>query len=139
VFITKWFLSTILSVFFYGLWGLFSKLASLNNISVKTILLCEFIGSLGSTLLIIYKYNDTTQQANLLGIIYAILVGISGTLATFYFFIAISNGPVAVVVPLSSTYPIITMLLISIFLQEPITIKNCISLLLIIVAVLLCN
>ncbi|BAY07837.1 EamA family transporter [Calothrix sp. NIES-2098] len=135
--VTNWLLHTIFSLFLYGLWGLFSKLAT-NYIDPKLALVYEVSGAILVSLLLI-STNGFQWQGNIRGILYAVLVGISGTLATLCFFVAISQASATIVIPLTSLYPAITVLLAFVILKEPITLRQGIGILLAIAALLLCS
>ncbi|MDZ8054738.1 MAG: EamA family transporter [Aulosira sp. ZfuVER01] len=134
--VTHWLLYTIFSLFLYGFWGLFSKLST-NYIDPKRALVYEVGGAILVSLLLIWR-NDFKWQGDIRGILYAVLVGTSGTLATLCFFVAISQASATIVIPLTSLYPVITILLAFLILKEPITLRQGIGILLAIIALLLC-
>lgn len=76
-------------------------------------------------------------QGDLRGILFAVLVGICGTVASLVFFIAVGKGKVANVVSVTSIYPLITILLSALFLKEAITLPQIIGVLFAIIAVIL--
>ena len=127
-----WLIYTVFTLFLYGLWGFFSKLATY-YIDPKTALLYEVCGTILVTLLC-FSSNDFRWQGEISGILYAIAVGVSGTLATLCFFIAISKASATVVLPLTSLYPAITVLLAFLILNEPISWRQGLGILLAIAA-----
>ena len=59
----------------------------------------------------------------------AVAAGLAGGFALFFFLKALSTGPAAVVVPLTSLYPVITVLLGITFLQEDISLRHLLGIL----------
>jgi bacterial/archaeal transporter family protein len=135
--ITHWLIYTIFSLVLYGFWGLFSKLAT-NYIDPKSALVYQ-VG--GSILVILFLILTTSfkLQGDSRGILYALLVGISGTLATLCFFLAISQASITIVIALTSLYPAITILLAFLILKETINLRQGIGIILAIIALLLCS
>lgn len=133
----NWFTYTALSLLLYGVWGFLSKLAT-NYIDPKTTLFYDILG--GILVGVVLAINTPIQlQNDIRGILYAILIGIAGTTATLFFFIAVSKSSVSVVLPLTSLYPGITVILAFLILKEPISLRQGIGILMAVVAlVLLC-
>ncbi|GAB1542319.1 EamA family transporter [Scytonema sp. NUACC21] len=128
----NWLFFTLSSLALYGLWGFFSKLAT-NYIEPKTALVYEVIGAV-LVGLVLLSSQSVRIQADAWGIFYGILVGVSGTLATFCFFIALTKGSSSITLPLTSLYPIVTILLSVFLLQESLSLKQGIGILLALVA-----
>ena len=78
-------------------------------------------------------------QVDSRGILYALLVGIFGMVATLYFIVALSKGSVSVVLTITAGYPAVSILLAFLILKEPITFRQCIGIALAIVAIALCS
>ena len=89
------------------------------------------------TFFILVQTKNFSFQGDVRGILFAMLVGICGTVASLVFFIALSKGEVANVVSVTSVYPLITIVLSSIFLKEAITFPQMLAVLLAIIAVIL--
>jgi transporter family protein len=81
--------------------------------------------------------DNLSFEGDVRGILFALLVGVSGTVASLVFFIALGKGEVANVVSVTSIYPLITIVLSSLFLKEAITLPQMFAVLLAIVAVIL--
>ncbi|KAF3885713.1 MULTISPECIES: EamA family transporter [Nostocales] len=135
--INSWLIYTLLALFLYGLWGFFSKLAT-NYIDPKSALLNEVLGALMVSL-VLFSNNGFRVRVDRLGIFYAVLVGVSGTLATFLFFIAITKGASSIILPLTSLYPLVTILLSVFILKESLSLKQSLGILLALVAIVLCS
>jgi transporter family protein len=81
--------------------------------------------------------HNLSFEGDVRGILFAMLVGVCGTVASLVFFIALGKGEVANVVSVTSIYPLITIVLSSFFLKEAITLPQMLAVLLAIVAVIL--
>ncbi len=120
--IPMWLVYTLITLFLYGLWGFFPKMASL-HLPAKEALLFQIIGILavGITILLSTK---TKLQFSLPGLIYSILGGIAGIVGTLFFLKALAIGKTYVVIVMTALYPLIAILLAYIVLREPLTMKN---------------
>ncbi|MCX7596633.1 MAG: EamA family transporter, partial [Fischerella sp.] len=73
----NWFFYAILSLFLYGLWGLFSKLAT-NYINPESALIYDIIGAVLVGLIFLIP-NNWQWRGDIRGVFYAILTGVVGT------------------------------------------------------------
>jgi bacterial/archaeal transporter family protein len=118
----NWFFYALTSLLLYGFWGLFSKLAT-NYIGSRTALVYDIIGAV-LVGLIFFATNNWEWKGDIRGVVFAILTGVAGTVATLCYLIAVSKGSSAIVIPLTSLYPVITVLLAFFVLKEPITVRH---------------
>lgn len=131
----NWIAYTLISTFFFGFWGLFSKLAS-KYISYTSIFIYEcFVFFIAGA--IIFIITGCRVEVNFFGLTYSILYGLSGLIAAFCFIIAISNGSVSLITAITATYPCITMILAYYFLHEDITFKQILGTILVILGIFL--
>jgi transporter family protein len=130
----KWLIYALSCSFLYGLWAFCSKLAT-NYINPKSALVYEVIGSL--LVLVLLTRANFTLNSDIRGVIYATLVGVTGALASLFLFLALSQGPASVVVPITALYPIFTVIMAYFILKEPITLRHIIGLIFALVAVVL--
>ena len=117
-----WLYFTLTTMFLWGLWGFFSKMAT------------TFLRDMDATIYQAFGYLFVTGVAAFvlrfqgggkpIGIFYAVLSGASAALATFFFFGAITRGRSVVVVSMTALYPLITLGLSAIFLHEMLTLKQ---------------
>src|SRR6476661_2467982 len=133
--VPDWLIYALICSLLYGLWGFFGNLAT-KYIDYKTAFVYEAIGAILTTLFII-QTNSFSFEGDVRGILFAMLVGVCGTVASLVFFIALGKGEVANVVSVTSIYPLITVLLSSLFLKEAITLPQMLAVLLAIIAVIL--
>ena len=122
----SWFIWTILAMVTFGAWGFFPKLA-VSYITPQSALIYQVIGGLlvGIVGLALVNFKPETHP---MGILYALLTGITGVLGTLFYYAAASRGQISIVVSLTALYPLITILLAIIFLQETLVLKQMIGL-----------
>lgn len=132
---TDWFLFALIALLMYGLWGFFPKVA-IKYISPKSILIYEVVGGLIIGLIVLF-YIGFKPEIHTKGITFAILTGIAGAIGTLFFFFALLRGKLSVVVTMTALYPVVTILLAFIILQEPVTLKQGIGIIFALVAIVL--
>ena len=119
-FYSHWLFLSVLCVLFWGLWGFLSKITAdklnwttmlgLFCISMAVILM---IISPGSFIIKFSKYH-------LIGL----LAGLMGTIGFCFFYISLRKGPASSVIPVTSLYIVIVVILAFIFLKEPLSLKK---------------
>lgn len=121
-FMESWFWWTILSLVTFGLWGFFPKL-TVSYINPQSALIYQVIGGLvvGVIGLVLIGFRPQTHP---LGILFALLTGITGVIGTLFYYAAASRGQISVVVSLTALYPLITIMLASIFLHETLSFRQ---------------
>jgi bacterial/archaeal transporter family protein len=130
-----WLFYALITLALWGLWGVFSKIAS-NHLPGYAIYLVEVsvylaVGGL------IWLQMRIPFDWNYPGLTAAVAAGLSGGFALFFFLKALSLGPAAVIVPLTSLYPVITVLLGITFLHESLTLRHLAGIILAVAAVCL--
>ena len=131
----SWFFWTLLSMVTFGAWGFFPKLA-VSYISPQSALIYQVLGGffVGIVGLAILNFKPETHP---MGILYAFLTGITGVLGTLFYYAAASRGQISIVVSLTALYPLITILLAIIFLDETLVLKQVIGLCCAVAAIIL--
>jgi transporter family protein len=122
-----WLMYSLLALVLWGLWGVFSKIAA-THLPSWAIFLVEIwvylvVGGL------IWGLLRTPVTWTVPVAAAAVAAGLSGGFALFFFLKALSTGPAAVVVPLTSLYPVITVLLGITFLQEDLSLRHLLGIL----------
>jgi len=118
-----WLKPSLLSLFFWGLWGFLTKVGA-EKTPWQTIMIlfgvCTFFAGLlcGPAKLHIDNYLLASLGA-----------GITGAVGFLYFFNALSKGPASIVIPLTSLYVAIASILAFIILSEPVTLKKVLGIL----------
>ncbi len=111
-----WYLYAILTVVTWGLWGVFSKLAS-NYVKPRQALLFQTVGILAFALVVLVMENFKMEW-NLAGFSWAALGGFFAFVGFLTFFAALEKGTASTVVTLSALYPLVTILISIAFLHE---------------------
>ena len=117
-----WLLFTLSAMLLYGLWGFFAKMAtqSLKDIDAA---IYQSIGYILVAGLAAIFYGFQTEIKSI-GIFYAVLSGVCVGLAAFFFFGAITRGRTVVIVSITALYPLVTLGLSALFLQEALTLRH---------------
>lgn len=131
----NWVSYAILSTVLYGLWGILSKIA-LNHIGFASLFIYDCFVFFAGGLIALYLI-DFKIETNYLGIIYSLLYGITGMLATVLFILAINKGKASLVTAITAAYPCITILIAVLVLKESISLKQCLGIALSVIGVLL--
>ena len=131
----SWIFWTMLAMVTFGAWGFFPKLA-VNYISPQSAVVYQVIGGLlvGTVGLAMVNFKPETHP---MGILYALLTGITGVLGTLFYYAAASKGQISIVVSLTALYPLITILLAIIFLNETLALKQIVGLCFAVAAIVL--
>lgn len=133
--IQNWLIYTLTALIFYGLWAFFPKLASL-YLPARDVIIYQIIG-INTIGLILLLTSKVKVQANLSGIVFAVLGGTTGIIGTFFLVKAFAHGKTYVVVTLTALYPIITIILAFLVLKESFSLKNLIGIVFALIAVYL--
>lgn len=132
-----WRVYTVVALILYGVWGLISKIAT-NYIDPKTVLFYD-IGGAVAVGIVLSLSTGINWSSDLRGIGWGLLTGIVGTTATYCFFVAVSQGSSSLVLPLTSLYPAVTVILAFVILREPIHLRQALGIILAIIAIILCT
>ena len=106
-----------LAIVLWGLWGFFGKLALERKMAAPMIFL---IGTLMTTLISIplffywYKQQSFSLDFNA----YGVWSGVVLAVGLLFYYLALAGGQVSIVVPLTSTYPVVAALLGYVILHE---------------------
>lgn len=131
----NWFFWTILSMVTFGVWGFFSKLA-VNFISPQSAVIYQVAGGLviGIASLGLLNFRPETHP---MGILFAILTGITGVLGTLFYYMAATRGQIAIIAGVTGLYPLVTILLAMVFLHETLVLKQVLGLCCAVAAIIL--
>lgn len=130
----NWLISSLFALFFFGLWGFFSKLA-LFHITARAALLLQSIGVLLISLFLV-KGIELRELLHVKGANFGVLTGIAYGLGCLFYLIAADKGKLVTVVTLTALYPLVTILCSFIWLHETITLKQGFGIVLALAAIL---
>jgi transporter family protein len=114
-----WLVYSILTVLCWGLWGVFSGLASAYSRPRQT-LIFQAVGVI-VVVAVVLGLEQFQIQRTAAGFWWSVAAGAVNFVGFLAFFAAVQNGKVATVISLSSLYPVITILLSMLFLHEKIS------------------
>jgi transporter family protein len=118
----EWMLPTFGAFLCWGLWGFIPKITT-SYLDPKSAIVYEVAG--GICLAVVTLFSLHFQPAvHPKGIALAVVTGMLGFLGAFCFLNAVSRGPVALVATLSALYPVVSVVLAIVVLNESITFKQ---------------
>ena len=114
-----WLFYSLMTLLCWGLWGLFSKLAS-NYARPRQTLLFQAVGVIAFALLVLLIEQFQIQRTAA-GFGWSFAAGFVNFVGFLAFFAAVQKGKVSTVISLSSLYPVVTIALSLLLLHEKIT------------------
>lgn len=116
-----WLWLSVLTMVLWGAWGLQSKLIMemMTPLANQIVFVIGLIPPVTWCLLAQPRIAATLSRERRSGTVYAFLTGILGAVGNIAFFIALaSGGPASIVVPLTSLFPLVTVVLAAVWLRE---------------------
>jgi len=131
----NWVMLCIITIISWGLWGFFNKLA-LNHLHWTEV---YFVSSLALFVasVLIWASQKPSINVGSAGFNYAIIAGIMMALGAVAFYVALQTGKAVIVIPLTSLYPVVTIVLSYLILHEQISPTKGIGIVLAVVALVL--
>ncbi len=119
----------ILATLLWGLWGFLNKFAQLRICAPQI----AIMGALSSVITLpiyslIIKSTNQTFKWDWLAIIIATLAGVIVALASMFYTFALKNNNIATVSGFTTTYPLITLALSMMFLNEKVSFNQIVGL-----------
>lgn len=100
-----------LTIALWGLWGFCGKIALERRMAPPTIFLIETLMTI-SLSIPMFLIVGFWQKAQVLSFnVYGVLSGAALAVGVFFYYFALSEGRVSVIVPLTATYPVVSALL----------------------------
>jgi transporter family protein len=131
----NWIILSLIAVIMWGIWGFLAKLV-MNFIGWKEYVVASGIGSF-TVILITYLLFKPGIFVKNFSFYLAFLTGVIGTLPTIFFYLALTFERASIIVPLTSTYPIVTVILSILILKESITLIEGVAIILVLIGMLL--
>ncbi len=130
-----WLVYALLSLLFWGIWGVVTKVALLNSewyhyYVYGSIVTFAAVGVIS----LIYRDKLSLGFTDVKVILFASLLGVLGYI---FFVLAMNSGKASIVVPLTALYPVVTVVLSVLFLRESISTNQWIGIILAIIAIIL--
>jgi transporter family protein len=130
-----WLAAALLTLLLWGLWGVALKYAS-TGITWYQLYFYSNLVILAVMLAMLLVFRDALavpgEKAG-----YALAAGFLGTLGYIFLVLAIQSGKVSVVVPMTSVYPAVTVLLSLVLLGEELSLRQALGVAAALVAVVL--
>jgi len=117
-----WLFPSVLALILWGVWGIFQKLAT-NQMVPRNV---YFLSSLGAFVVVLLMVSTAKfpLSMNFEGSFFALLAGICSSLGGLLFLQAMSRGEAAIVITFTALYPVVSIILSFILLNETITVKQ---------------
>ncbi len=119
---STWFLPALLALLFWGVWGLFQKLAT-NHMPPRAVYIVSALGAV-VVVLVVLTTSRFPLHLSAEGTIFAVVAGVCSSLGGLLFLHAVSRGAASVVITFTALYPVITVILSFSLLREAITLKQ---------------
>lgn len=119
----SWLIPALLCMAAWGVSRLFPKLAT-NHIDPKSALAYEVLGEVIAVLLILATLGFVKPMFDFKGSSFAVLAGLFGGAGVYWYLLAADRGNVSQLVGVTALYPVITVLLGVLVLNEPLTAKQ---------------
>ena len=130
---SSWLALSLVSLGLWGLWGVFSKVAT-QHLGPQVAYLLGMTGYLPVFGILLYETGGRVPWQPW-GWAAAVAAGMSTGFGLFFFFRALHHGTASVVVPLTSLYPVVTVILSWLFLKESLSPRQLTGLILAVAAV----
>ena len=131
----EWVLPTVGTFICWGLWSFIPKITT-KYIDPRSAIIFEVIGGIVLSLIVL-SVTNFRLEVHPKGIAWAGMAGLVGFVGALCFLFAVSRGPVSIIAPLSALYPILSVTLAIIFLNETVTIKQGLGIIFAVLAVIL--
>lgn len=134
---TTWIYYSLIALFFWGLWGFCEKVAA-RSITPGSLVILSTLGSLSVFPIYLvlfarhmkFHWQSPDYYMSLAG-------GMASAAGGLFFYFAISKGEASRVVMITALYPMITVILASLFLNEALTLPKIAGIICAIVAMVL--
>lgn len=130
---TAWLPAALLALFSFGMWGFFTKLAIV-YVDSKSALVYQTAGVLIIGLVALCTL-DFKPASDIKGLSFGLLTGIAYGVGCLFYFIAADKGKIITVVTLTALYPLVTIILSYLLLREGINLKQCLGIVLALIAI----
>ncbi len=113
---SSWLALSLVSLGLWGLWGVFTKVST-QHLGPQGAYLLGMLGYIPAFVILLYETGGRVAW-HPWGWAAAVAAGMSTGFGLFFFFRALNYGAASVVVPLTSLYPVVTVILSWLFLRE---------------------
>jgi transporter family protein len=114
--IPRWLLYAVLCILLWGLWGVFSKLAS-DRITPQQWQVLFTAGCLPAAALALWRLRGRVETDGR-GAVYGVLNGVCSGLGGLAFYAALARGQASIVSTVTALFPLLTVILAMLILRE---------------------
>lgn len=129
-----------LTIMLWGFWGFFGKVALEKNMAPRTVFLAEVFTSavcaVAVMLSLAYRNVPVTAHTSSWNL-YGVASGIGLALGLLCYYFALESSPASILVPLTATYPAVSVLLSYAFLHERPNVSQWVGIVLVIIGAIL--
>ena len=130
---TAWLPAALVSLFSFGLWGFFTKIA-IHYVDAKSALIYHTIGVLIIGCIILYM-QELKPVVAWKGVSYGLLTGLAYGVGCLFYLFAADKGKLITVVTLTALYPLVTIVLSWLWLHETITSRQMLGIVFSVIAI----
>ena len=132
-----WLVYALVATGLWGIWGFAGKAAA-RTLPTQAILPLSTLGAVLAFPVYLYLFRNYLRfSLHDADCIFALLAGISGAVGALFYYFSLSRGEASRVVVITATYPVVTVILAYFFLQEPLTIRKAVGVLLALAGIIL--
>lgn len=126
----------LIVILLWGIWGFAAKVA-ISDIGLQAIFWISVISDILIVLYLLISNQFFPLRLEEKGIMYSIISGITGGIAIILFYILLKKYHASIVLPLTSLYPVVVVILGILILKEKITYLNGIGVVLALISIYL--
>lgn len=131
----EWILPTFGALILWGFWSFIPKITT-RYIDPKSAVIWEVVGGIFLAVIVLCFVNFRIGT-HPKGIALALITGVLGFVGALCFLVAVSKGPVTLVATLSALYPVVSILLAVFLLNETLTVRQGVGVVLALIAMVL--
>jgi transporter family protein len=131
----SWFLPAAVAFLCWGVWALLPKL-TVRYLDPTSAIVYEALGGL-LVALVALALLAFRPAADPRGVGLALATGVLGVAGALAYLVAVARGPVTPVATVTALYPVLTVALAALLLQEPVTLRQGVGIVLGLVAIVL--
>lgn len=126
----------LMVILLWGIWGFAAKIA-ISDIGLQAMFWITLISDIFIVLYLLLSNQFFPLRLEEKGMIYSVIAGFGGGIAIVLFYILLKKYQASIVIPLTSLYPVVVVLLGILILKEKITYFNGIGVILALIAIYL--
>ncbi len=130
-----WLMPAAFALILWGAWGVLQKIAT-NQMEPRNVYFISALGALAAVLVVL-SMSRFPLSLNFEGAFFALIAGICSSLGGLLFLEAMKRGEAAIVITFTALYPAVSIALSFLLLNETITMKQGVGIVLALISMLL--